>query len=391
MRFTKNHIPWSKGKHHSETTKKKISLANKGKRPTEETRKKLSESKIGHITSEETKRKISDAQKGVKNHNFGKHPSDETRHKRSLALKGKSSWIKGKHHSDEWKLKMSERMMGHLVSEETRKKLHNSNIGKHHTEETKKKISELQKGKIPWNKGKQASMAHRHKLSESHKGKKMSEELKLKQSEKMKGNKYRLGIIDSEETKKLKSESMMNYYRYNPNSSETKRKISEVHKGKKLSEQHKQKLKLVRAFIVIPNKDTSIEVKLQTKLTNLGYTYKKHFPIFGQPDIAFPNEKIAVFADGDYWHGPKRPDVQSRDKLVNETLIKQGWIVLRYWEYEINKYIDDIIDEIEDVLFLSNPAPQIKVGQPTIRQAMSSNGQMTTSAVKEPPAELCCA
>ena len=53
---------------------------------------------------------------------------------------------------------------GKQKSEETKKKLSESNKGKHHTEETKKKMSESQKGK-------HFSEEHKMKISESNKGK----------------------------------------------------------------------------------------------------------------------------------------------------------------------------------------------------------------------------
>jgi hypothetical protein len=80
------------GKHHSEETKNKISLANRNK-----------------IVPEETRKKISVANKGKK-------CSDECRHKLSLALKGKTTWIKGKHHSNETKNKISSKMMQRIIN-----------------------------------------------------------------------------------------------------------------------------------------------------------------------------------------------------------------------------------------------------------------------------------
>ena len=127
-------------------------------------------------------------------------------------------------------------------------------------------------------------------------------------------------------------------------SEETKRKISRSETGIKRSEETKRKLRLARMNRVFPFKDSSIEVKLQKYLTEAGLVYSKHYPIFGQPDIAFPDKKIAIFADGDYWHN--RDCAKIRDKDVNRTLSNEGWTVLRYWEHEINNDIEQVIDEI---------------------------------------------
>ena len=99
------------GKHHSEETKRKMSIAAKGR-----------------TLSEATKRKISAANKGENNVMFGKHHSEETKRKISDAKKGKIL-------SEETKRKISEGSKG------------NKNMfGKHHSEETKRKIRNSSKG-----------------------------------------------------------------------------------------------------------------------------------------------------------------------------------------------------------------------------------------------------
>ena len=85
---TEHHCLHSKGKHHSE-----------------EARRKMSKPK-----SEEHKRKISEALKGKLTWNKGTHESG----------------MKGKHHSEEWKRKMSK-----PKSEETKKKMSEAKKGKH--------------------------------------------------------------------------------------------------------------------------------------------------------------------------------------------------------------------------------------------------------------------
>jgi hypothetical protein len=124
------------------------------------------EGSSGRICSEETKVKIGTAQKGDKNHNYGKSPSEETRKKLSEAGKDK------------------------VFSEETRKKLSQKNKGRTLSEETKRKISQSRKGNVPWNKGKKGLQKHsqetKERMRESHKGKKQREEISKKKSESMK-------------------------------------------------------------------------------------------------------------------------------------------------------------------------------------------------------------
>ena len=98
------------------------------------------------------------------------------------------------------------------------------------SEETRKKISESNKGNKNCMFGKKFSEEHRKKLSESHKGMKVSEEVKRKISKSLKGeNSYMYGKHHSEETKKKLSES----HKGKTLSEETKKKIGDAVKGEK--------------------------------------------------------------------------------------------------------------------------------------------------------------
>ena len=88
----------------------------------------------------------------------------------------------------------------------------------------------------------------------------------------------------------------------------------------------------------------------------------------GKPDIVFRRKRIAVFVDSDFWHGhPKRFQMpatnrrywrakidrnKARDKAVNSELRRQGWRVIRFWEYDIkhrfNKVLSKLLSEIEN-------------------------------------------
>lgn len=85
--------------------------------------------------------------------------------------------------------------------------------------------------------------------------------------------------------------------------------------------------------------------------------WRRTYKVYGEPDFVFPKKKVAVFADGCFWHGhdcrntkPKdNADYWSkkisrnieRDIHVTERLTKKGWTVIRLWECEIKK--DDIL------------------------------------------------
>lgn len=79
--------------------------------------------------------------------------------------------------------------------------------------------------------------------------------------------------------------------------------------------------------------------------------WRRHYPITGKPDFAFPKQKLAVFVDGCFWHGCPRHATQpkgnrrfwaekleankARDRKVNRELRAKGWKVLRFWEHDL--------------------------------------------------------
>lgn len=113
----------------------------------------------------------------------------------------------------------------------------------------------------------------------------------------------------------------------------------------------------------IRSKDTSIELKLRKALWLEGLRYRKHYKkISGSPDITFVKLKIAIFCDSSFWHGrdwnkrkekirsnktywlPKIERNIARDKRVNKELKAKGWIVLRFWDTEIEKKLNKCVE-----------------------------------------------
>lgn len=81
--------------------------------------------------------------------------------------------------------------------------------------------------------------------------------------------------------------------------------------------------------------------------------------------ILYLQNKIAIFVDGDFWHAhghEERPGEQiatnsnywkakmkrnvERDRYVNELLLEQGWLVLRFWESDIKRNLESCVDEV---------------------------------------------
>lgn len=116
----------------------------------------------------------------------------------------------------------------------------------------------------------------------------------------------------------------------------------------------------------IKSKDTSIEISLRNALWNEGVRYRKNYnKLFGKPDIVITKHKIAIFCDSDYWHGydwenrsqkiksnrdywiPKIERNMQRDKEVTERLEREGWTVLRFWEWQIKKHLNECVSSIK--------------------------------------------
>jgi len=134
---------------------------------------------------------------------------------------------------------------------------------------------------------------------------------------------------------------------------EAKKKIRKYNLGKKLSEITKEKIRKKRLHQVFPVKDTSIEIKMQDALKNENINFETHKPIFGQPDV-FIKPNICIFCDGDYWHN--LPNYKKRDKIVNKYLLNKRYIVLRFWEHEINNNINNCISKIKLSYVENNPS-----------------------------------
>jgi DNA mismatch endonuclease (patch repair protein) len=118
------------------------------------------------------------------------------------------------------------------------------------------------------------------------------------------------------------------------------------------------------------NKETEVALaKLfrRNKITG----WRRNQKIFGNPDFVFTKLKLAVFVDGCFWHSCPKHGTQpkgnrafwknkfarniARDILVNKTLRRSGWRVLRIWEHELaRKHEIRLIRRIQRALDSTN-------------------------------------
>ncbi len=111
--------------------------------------------------------------------------------------------------------------------------------------------------------------------------------------------------------------------------------------------------------------DTAPEVTLRKVLWSRGVRYRKNYArLPGAPDIAIVRRRVAVFVDGEFWHGfdwegkrgriksnpeywiPKIERTIARDRYVDQQLADLGWKVLRFWASEVRRDPESCADAI---------------------------------------------
>ena len=129
---------------------------------------------------------------------------------------------------------------------------------------------------------------------------------------------------------------------------------------------------LHRRMQSIHSKDTKPEMKLRKELWKRGIHYRKNYKILpGSPDIVITKYKIAIFCDGEYFHGKdweqslekkilsgsnsqfwikKITRNMARDVENNKELTSAGWKVYRFWANDIMKNVHKVADCIEDLI-----------------------------------------
>ena len=112
-----------------------------------------------------------------------------------------------------------------------------------------------------------------------------------------------------------------------------------------------QRSRTMRAVRSRGNRST--EMRFCAALSSMGVRgWTRHPALYGNPDIGFELERVAVFLDGCFWHKcpncarreprtrrsywkPKLEQNAERDRLSTKALRQQGWTVVRIWEHMI--------------------------------------------------------
>jgi DNA mismatch endonuclease, patch repair protein len=123
----------------------------------------------------------------------------------------------------------------------------------------------------------------------------------------------------------------------------------------------------------IRSENTSPEREIGSGLAALGLNFERHpRDIPGRPDILFRHARVAVFIDGDFWHGWRFPlwknklsakwalkiaSNRARDQRNIRLLRQLGWKVLRIWEHQIEQDPAKCIEKVRRVLESASVVP----------------------------------
>jgi DNA mismatch endonuclease, patch repair protein len=147
----------------------------------------------------------------------------------------------------------------------------------------------------------------------------------------------------------------------------------------------KHRDEIARNMAAIRSTENRTERALRQSLHRKGLRFRKYSRTLpGKPDIVFPTERVAVFVDGDYWHGRilrergeaallisiKNPNVDywankfrrnvSRDADATAALERDGWKVLRYWESDVKRGLEGTAERVASVVLQRREALILK-------------------------------
>ena len=112
----------------------------------------------------------------------------------------------------------------------------------------------------------------------------------------------------------------------------------------------------------VKGKDTGIETSVRSALHRRGLRFRKHVKdLPGKPDVVFTRAKVAVFIDGDFWHGyrfstwehkvsefwkRKISKNRERDSNNHRKLGEMGWTVVRLWQHDLERDFEGSIERV---------------------------------------------
>jgi len=144
--------------------------------------------------------------------------------------------------------------------------------------------------------------------------------------------------------------------------------------GASFAERRRDPAVTSRMMAAVKDKDSKAELALRRELHRRGLRYRLHArDVEGRPDLVVRSRRVAVFVDGDFWHGnahrlrglARMEDLfpnntlwwmrkltrnMERDREVTFALERTGWRVVRVWESDVLADPSAAADHVEEVL-----------------------------------------
>jgi DNA mismatch endonuclease, patch repair protein len=112
----------------------------------------------------------------------------------------------------------------------------------------------------------------------------------------------------------------------------------------------------------IRGRGTTPELVIARLLRQAQVAYEEHVrDLPGRPDFVLRSSKVAIFVDGDFWHGWRFPAWhlklsekweqkiarnRARDLRNFRALRRRGWMVIRIWEHQLERDPDRCVERV---------------------------------------------
>lgn len=156
----------------------------------------------------------------------------------------------------------------------------------------------------------------------------------------------------------------------------------------------------------IRSSDTTPELRLRRRLWREGLRYRlKARTPAGRPDLVFVGPRVAVYVDGCFWHGcpdhyvrprsstgfwsRKLQENVSRDRRQTLELEELGWTVLRFWEHEVHRKLDEVVLVVKEAVAgvdRGQPGPRWRVVEVHPIDEAGDRERRTLEALRDPDA-----
>lgn len=121
----------------------------------------------------------------------------------------------------------------------------------------------------------------------------------------------------------------------------------------------------------VKGRNTSLEQRVAAAFYQQGWRYRRNYAALpGKPDFVFTKARVAVFVDGDFWHGWRYPlwkhklsdywqkkieRNRCRDRSNFRGLRRQGWRVIRLWGHEVESDLLRAVSRVKSLLDTMSP------------------------------------